>query len=151
MENSLYLFKLKRSFFFKIKYKRLLLLSRNKQLSMVSSLYSDLGLCIRFGHVLKKVRRDNLFLKWYTNGMLLSPRFEYFHILWHFSRIKFVPRLRLISFNNYIKGFVLSLAKQSNFFKFICSISAQTDKQCLTCVPLYSSLLIRKRRWQVNG
>jgi len=148
MKNSLYLFKLKRSFFFKIKYKRLLLLSRDKQLSIVNSLYSDLGLSTRFGRILKKARRDNLFLKWCTFGILSSSGFEYFHILWYFSRIKFVPRLRLISFNSYIKGFLFALAKRSKFFKFIFRISVQTETQRLKQKPLYGDLLIRKQRWQ---
>jgi len=147
MENSLYLVKLKRSFFFKIKYKRLLLLSRDKKLSIVNSLYSDLGLSTRFGRILKKVRRDNLFLKWCTSGILSSCGFEYFHILWYFSRVKFVPRLRLISLNSYIKGFVITLAKRNNFFKFIPRISVQTENQRLKLKPFYSQLLMRKQRF----
>lgn len=148
MSSGLYLFKLKRSFFFKIKYKRLLLLSRSKQLSILNSLYSDLRLSIKFGRVIKKIRRDNLFLKWCMMGILSSFRFEYFHILWYFSRIQFVPRLRLISFSSYIKGFMLALGKKNNFFKFISHMSVRTENQRLYKKSVYSRLLERKQRWQ---
>jgi len=95
-------YKLKRSSFFKIKFKRFFRLK---------------GLFYK--RFVQKFSRRRSFLRWNTKGKLIYKEYVVFNFLWTQNRIKYFKRLKKLSFISYKKGYRFDLYSKLIFGKFL--------------------------------
>ena len=124
-------YKLKRSCFFKIKFKRFFILK--------NEFYQ------RFN---EKYLQRRSFLKWDIKGKLIYNEFSVFSFLWTQNRINYFKRLKKISSLSYKKGYRFDLYSKLNFGKFLNYYSEKTREKTSELVDfsMYNHILLKKKK-----
>lgn len=123
-------YKLKRSSFFKIKFKRFFRLK---------------GLFYK--RFVQKFSRRRSFLRWNTKGKLIYKEYVVFNFLWTQNRIKYFKRLKKLSFISYKKGYRFDLYSKLIFGKFLRYYRDKTKeiKSELADFSIYNHVIRKKK------
>jgi len=123
-------YKLKRSGFFKLKFKRFFRLKN-----------------LFYKRFLQRYLKRGSFLKWNIKGNLIYKEFIIFSFLWTQNRIKYFKRLKKLSFLPYKKGYRFDLYSKISFGKFLKYYRDKTKEvnSNLVDASVYNQIILKKK------